>query len=61
MNQVNWKDLPAVIAYAKSLKAQRDQVVFKHPERENFNITSKERTDRYQPSWVKAVIPASTN
>jgi len=50
MKQINWNDINQVIAYAKSLG--NNQTVFKHPQRNNYNITHTSRTDRYKPEWV---------
>jgi hypothetical protein len=48
--RVNWRKLEEVKAYADELGP--GQVVIKVPGRDNYNITFKERTDRYQPEWV---------
>lgn len=47
---INWTDKESVIAYAERLGS--DCVVYKHPERANFNITHKDRLDRYKSEWV---------
>jgi len=47
---VNWRNLDDVIEYAKQLGP--DQIVIKHPNRPNYNITFKSRTDLYKPEWV---------
>jgi hypothetical protein len=46
----DWLDLHKVIAYAKILGA--GQVVYKHPERRNYNVTHVTRTDIYRREWV---------
>lgn len=38
---INWRDLKAVIAYAKRLGP--GQSVIKHPDRSNYNITHTDR------------------
>jgi len=48
--RVDWTNLEEVIAYAKGMGV--GQTVFKHPDRDNYNITHTERTDRYRPEWV---------
>ncbi|MBP7109818.1 MAG: hypothetical protein KBA90_14760 [Chitinophagaceae bacterium] len=50
MFKLDWKNKEAVIAYAKKLG--KGQTVYKHPERDNFNITHTSRTDRYKKDWV---------
>lgn len=35
--RINWRDLDAVIAYAKKLG--HGTIVYKHPDRDNYNIT----------------------
>lgn len=50
---VDYNDLESCIALAKYLEGHGvKQVVFKHPSRDNYNITFKSRTDRYKPEWV---------
>lgn len=48
--KINWKDKDAVISYARKLGT--GQTIFKHPSRDNYNITHTERTDQYKPEWV---------
>lgn len=48
--RIDWKDKEAVIAYAKKLG--KGQTVFKHPARDNYNITHTELKNRYEPEWV---------
>lgn len=48
--KVDWYDKRSVVEYAKRLGA--GQTVFKHPARNNFNITHTSRVDRYDPEWV---------
>lgn len=50
----DYNDLESCIALAKYLEDKYGikQVVFKHPSRDNYNITFKSRTDRYKPEWV---------
>jgi len=43
---IDWKDKDAVIAYAKKLG--KGQVVFKHPNRANYNITFVCRPGLYE-------------
>lgn len=45
--KINWHDLFDVIAYAKTLGP--GMVVYKHPERSNYNITFASNTERYKP------------
>lgn len=54
--KVDWNDKSSVIAYAKTGGCKIPQVVLKHPDRANYNITFKERTDRYKPEWVVETI-----
>ncbi|AXP07811.1 hypothetical protein SmphiM6_120 [Sinorhizobium phage phiM6] len=44
--KIDWKDKDAVIAYAKTLG--KGQTVFKHPDRDNYNITHTECPERYE-------------
>ena len=48
--RVDWTNLDAVISYAKQLGP--GMTVFKHPARDNYNITHSSRMDRYPDSWV---------
>jgi len=52
--KVDWNNREDVIAYAKSLR--HNQVVFKHPERTNYNITHADRfftpNSKYSISWL---------
>lgn len=47
---MDWTNKEQVIAYAKKLG--KGQTVFKHPSRNNYNITHTVRTDRYKSEWV---------
>jgi hypothetical protein len=47
---VNYFSKESVIAYAKELGS--GQVVYKNPERPNYNITHRSRKDLYEPEWV---------
>jgi len=47
---INYSNLPEVIELAKTLG--KNQTVFKHPERTNYNITHTSRSDRYKVEWV---------
>ena len=53
---MDYKDKDQVIDWAKKLNKRVDAdngtVVFKHPERDNYNITHMSRTDRYKGEWV---------
>ena len=43
---IDWKDKDNVIAYAKKLG--KGHIVFKHPSRDNYNITFVCRPDQYE-------------
>lgn len=47
---IDWTDKNAVIAYAKKLGP--GQLVFKHPDRKNYNITHCTRWKDISPEWV---------
>ena len=46
----DWNDMNKVIDLAITFGP--GQTVFKHPDRDNYNITHTERTDQYRPEWV---------
>lgn len=50
MSKIDWTNKNQVIEYAKRLEGAH--VVFKHPERDNYNITHLSRIDRYEKDWV---------
>ena len=45
-----WLDKDKVIRYA--IKLGPGQTVFKHPDRDNYNITHTERTEQYERDWI---------
>jgi hypothetical protein len=47
---MDWNSKECAIGLAKKLG--KGQTVFKHPNRDNYNITHTSRTDRYKPEWV---------
>ncbi len=47
---MDWTDKNAVIAKAKTFG--KGMTVFKHPDRNNYNVTHTSRKDQYDPSWV---------
>lgn len=53
---VNWTDKAQVCDYAKNLAGRCDttQVVYKHPARQNYNITHLPTFERkgYNPKWI---------
>ena len=48
--KLDWTDLDVVIAYAKRLG--KDQVVVKHPNRANYNITFASCPERYEGAEI---------
>lgn len=48
--KMDFTDLAMVKALADQLGP--GQVVYKHPNRPNYNITHAERLDRYEVEWV---------
>lgn len=48
--KINWKSKDAVISYAKKLG--EGQLVYKHPDRDNYNITHNTRWKEINPEWV---------
>lgn len=61
MAKINWNDKASVCDYAKTLVCDTPMVVYKHPNRRNYNITHKSRFDtcgEYKPEWrVLTVLP----
>lgn len=47
----DYTDLDAVIDLAKRMG--KGMTVYKHPDRDNYNITHTSRKDQYQLEWVK--------
>ena len=47
---MDWTNKIEVIKYAQRLGS--GVVVYKHPSRNNFNITHSSRTDRFKKEWV---------
>ena len=55
----DWYDLESVMRYAKRMakEANAMMIVFKHPDRDNFNIAHASKIgDHYKPSWVVEII-----
>lgn len=53
MLNIDWSNKEQVVKLAHKMhRPSMEQVVFKHPNRSNYNITHASRTDRYDPSWV---------
>lgn len=50
MNGIDWDNISEVIVYCMTLG--HSSIVFKHPDRVNYNITHKSRTDLYCTEWV---------
>lgn len=48
--KVDYTDLKQVIAYARRLGT--GQLVYKHPDRPNYNITHNTRWKEIDPAWV---------
>lgn len=55
---INFRSLAAVKKMAQRLvnQSKKPMVVFKHPDRNNYNVTFKSRIDRYALSWVVSEI-----
>jgi hypothetical protein len=61
MNRINWKDKTQVCDYAKKLAGRCDttMVVYKHPNRFNYNITHLSTFERHghDKSWIVMRVP----
>lgn len=52
---IDWTNLDHVVSVARQLNRRtktKDTVVYKHPQRDNYNIIHRSRTDIYDPLWV---------
>ena len=59
--KINWNNKQAVCDYAKRLAGSCNvtMVVYKHPERDNYNITHMPTFERhgYPKSWIVLRVP----
>jgi hypothetical protein len=53
-NTIDWCDEQEVVRYARTFKSR--MAVYKHPDRENYNIAHASRIDLFQSDWVVAYV-----